>query len=125
MESVGEALRRWRRRRGLTLRALARQINYSHVYLWQVESGSKPALPAFIKACDDRLAANGELVALAEREGDVKRRAFLAAGLTAAAVPILSASDATASVNDQLWKIYAATATKDALLPLVNAQLRL
>lgn len=122
---VGQELRRWRRMRGFSLRTLAQQVNYSHVYLWQVETGAKPALPDLIKACDDRLEANGALVALAQREGDVNRRAFLAAGFTAAATPLLSPGEATACVNDQLWKVYTTTATKDALLPLVNAQLAL
>jgi transcriptional regulator with XRE-family HTH domain/Flp pilus assembly protein TadD len=125
MEPVGRALRRWRRMRGLSLRTLAAQINYSHVYLWQVETGAKPALPDLVKACDHRLEANGELVSLAHREGDVNRRAFLAASLTAAAVPLLNPSEATAFVNDQLWKVYAATSAKEALLPLVNAHLSL
>lgn len=125
MESVGQALRRLRNTRGLSLRALADRINYSHVYLWQVETGSKPPQPELVKACDDHLEANGELVALAQREADVNRRAFLATGLTAAAVPLLSPPEAITSINDQLWKVYGKTVTKDGLLPLVHAQLNL
>jgi transcriptional regulator with XRE-family HTH domain len=62
-ESVGQALRRWRQRRGLSLRQLGRLVNYSHVYIWEIEKGSKPPTPDFIAACDTRLHACGELVA--------------------------------------------------------------
>ena len=125
METVGQALRRWRQSRRLSLRRLASQINYSHGYLWQVEAGEKRALPELVKACDHRLNANGELIELAKREEDVNRRTFLASSLTAAAVPLLSPREAMSCVNDQLWKVFARASTKDALLPLVNAQLNL
>jgi hypothetical protein len=66
-ETVGEALRRWRVQRQLTLRQLGKMVNYSHVYVWEIEKGTKRPPPEFIAACDDRLHAGGQLIAAAAR----------------------------------------------------------
>jgi hypothetical protein len=64
-ETVGEALRRWRTQRGLTLRQLAERIHYSHVYLWEIEKGAKQPPTDLIALCDRHLDAGGQLVAIA------------------------------------------------------------
>jgi hypothetical protein len=56
-----EELRRWR---GLSLRRLVRTVNYSHTYLWEVETGRKPPTLAMAAAVDRALDAGGELAAL-------------------------------------------------------------
>lgn len=66
-ETVGGALRRWRTQRRLTLRQLAKKINYSHVYIWEIEKGVKAPSSEFIAACDSSLQAGGQLIAAAAR----------------------------------------------------------
>jgi transcriptional regulator with XRE-family HTH domain len=64
-ETVGQALRRWREHRHLSLRQLGKLVNYSHVYLWEIEKGTKPTTAEIAAACDDQLHAGGQLIALA------------------------------------------------------------
>lgn len=66
-ETVGQALRRWRRVRGYSLRKLGALTNYSYAYICEIENGSKPPLPEIIAACDRCLGAGGQLIALAAR----------------------------------------------------------
>lgn len=76
-ETVGDALRRWREHRGLSLRQLGKLVSYSHVYIWEIEKGAKPPPPEFVADCDRRLEAGGQLIAIAARqrrvEGDARR----------------------------------------------------
>lgn len=58
-------LRELRNERGLSFRKLGRLVNYSHVYLWQIETGDRPAPPDVIRRLDAELGAGGELVKLA------------------------------------------------------------
>lgn len=74
-ETVGAALKRWRLHRGLTLRGLGDEVNYSHVYLWEIEKGTKKPTPEIIARCDHKLGAGGQLVAIEARS----RRASAAA----------------------------------------------
>ncbi|GAA1656629.1 helix-turn-helix domain-containing protein [Catellatospora bangladeshensis] len=119
MSSAGRELQRWRKRRRLSLRALAEKVNYSYVYLWEIERGGKPALAMVMAACDRALEAGGELARLAEKGGDVKRREFLQSTVAAP----LMLRGALSGLNDQLWKVYVAASDKSSLLPLANAQL--
>lgn len=75
-ETFGAALGRLRRSHEppLSLRALARLVNYSHVYLWQVETGRSRVTADLATRCDAALDAAGELIAIAERE--LARRAW-------------------------------------------------
>lgn len=87
-ETFGQQLRGWRARRGLSLRRLAELVSYDHSYLWELETGRKPASLAAAKACDRALATGGHLQALLEVEADdveeqVKRRQFLGLGTAA------------------------------------------
>jgi transcriptional regulator with XRE-family HTH domain len=66
MSTAGEELRRRRHERGLSVRALAEMTRYNHVYLWEIETGRKPALSDVMHACDRELEAGGELARLAE-----------------------------------------------------------
>lgn len=66
-ETLGEALGRWRLLRGLSFRQLGKLTNYSHVYVWEIETGRKPSQPEFVAACDRALAAGGQLIAIAAR----------------------------------------------------------
>ncbi|MFJ5534845.1 helix-turn-helix domain-containing protein [Streptomyces sp. NPDC093261] len=59
-------LRRLRRQRGLSLADLARQTHYSKGYLSKIETGAKPPTVDVARRCDRILAAEGELLALAE-----------------------------------------------------------
>jgi hypothetical protein len=70
-ETVGEAIRRWRRQRGLSLRQLGNLLNYSHVYVWEIEKGVKPPTQQFVADCDRRLNAGGQLLAIAARHRSV------------------------------------------------------
>lgn len=68
-ETVGQALHRWRKQRSLSLRQLGKLVNYSHVYVWEIENGSKPPTPEFVAACDAQLQAGGQLITLAASLG--------------------------------------------------------
>lgn len=75
-ESFGSALRRLRRARGLSLRALAARVYLSHGYLHQFEHG-RPVSEEHARRLDDALDARGELIALASKErtdGDYPER---------------------------------------------------
>jgi transcriptional regulator with XRE-family HTH domain len=48
-ETVGQALGRWRRLRGLSFRRLGKLTNYSHVYVWEIETGRKPPSPSLLR----------------------------------------------------------------------------
>ncbi|MDT0468545.1 helix-turn-helix domain-containing protein [Streptomyces sp. DSM 41699] len=64
--SFAARLRRLRRQRGLSLADLARQTHYSKGYLSKIETGAKPPTVDVARRCDRILAAEGELLALAE-----------------------------------------------------------
>ncbi|WP_432980964.1 helix-turn-helix domain-containing protein [Dactylosporangium sp. CA-233914] len=57
-------LRELRQQRGLSLRTLARQVNYSHTYLWELEVGRKQPTHAAADALDTALGGDGQLAAL-------------------------------------------------------------
>lgn len=59
-------------------------MNYSHVYVWEIEKGSKPPAPDFVAACDTCLRAGGELVA---------------ATITPSAADVISEADPEAAVE--------------------------
>lgn len=67
-ETVGQALSRMRHHRHLSLRQLGKLVTYSHVYIWEIEKGTKPPAPEFIAACDSVLHAGGHLIALAAQQ---------------------------------------------------------
>lgn len=64
-ETFGQALRRWRKLRGHSLRGLGALMNYSHVYIWEVEQDRKQPLANFTAACDRYLDTGGQLIAIA------------------------------------------------------------
>lgn len=66
-ETFGQALRRWRKLRGHSLRSLGALINYSHVYIWEIEHDRKAPLPEFVTACDRGLGTGGQLITTAAR----------------------------------------------------------
>jgi transcriptional regulator with XRE-family HTH domain len=68
---LGDHLRKFRTDRGLSLRELARSTNYSHSYLWEIETGRRPFTDEVALRCDVVLATNGELVRLAGSGGDM------------------------------------------------------
>lgn len=121
VSEAGRELKRWRKIRKLSLRALAEKVRYSYVYLWEIESGSKPALMAVMEACDRALDTGGKLARLADQGTSVKRREFLQTTMVA---PLLL-HGALSGLNDQLWTVYAAVADKSTILPLAHAQLAL
>jgi transcriptional regulator with XRE-family HTH domain len=57
-------LRELRGRAGLSLRALGRLVNYSHGYLWDLESGAKRPTVQITHALDSALNAGGDLTTL-------------------------------------------------------------
>jgi transcriptional regulator with XRE-family HTH domain len=60
----GAELRRRRLTAGLSLEAMAKQVNYTKGYLSKIETGSKPASVDLARRFDAALAAGGELAAL-------------------------------------------------------------
>jgi transcriptional regulator with XRE-family HTH domain len=61
-------LRAVRQDRGLSLRDLGRLMNYSHTYVWEIETGRKRPSPRFATDLDRALAADGELARLVSAE---------------------------------------------------------
>jgi transcriptional regulator with XRE-family HTH domain len=57
--------RQHREARGMSLRALARALNYDHGYLGKVLRGEKPCPPHLARALDEKLDAGGEIIAAA------------------------------------------------------------
>lgn len=126
-ETVGQALRRMRTSRGLSLRALAAAVTYNHVYIFEIECGRKRPRREIIQACDDHLQAGGQLVAMLDGS-DVKRRQFGQAIGAAGMLAILPAvaepaTDAYAGLNAQLWRVFACSPDKSSVTRLVKVQL--
>ncbi|BCB90655.1 helix-turn-helix domain-containing protein [Phytohabitans suffuscus] len=101
MDTFGEALRRVRRRAGLSLDALEARVNFSKSYLSKVENGRRHGGRELAERCDTALDARGELVAAYEQDAvqhgqpagavafhDVYRRTFLNLGAAAAAAGV-------------------------------------
>lgn len=65
VDTFGEALRQKRSERGLSLRGLSELVGFSHVYIHEVERGSKRASVEFAERCDRVLRAGGRLRARA------------------------------------------------------------
>jgi transcriptional regulator with XRE-family HTH domain len=57
-------LRELRTAAGLSLRALGARCNYSHSYLWELETGAKQPIASTAARLDDALAADGRLATL-------------------------------------------------------------
>lgn len=72
--NFGSELRRRRGEQGLGLNKFSRLIPYSRGHLSKVERGEAAASRRFAEACDDALRANGELLALMERERENEMR---------------------------------------------------
>jgi transcriptional regulator with XRE-family HTH domain len=69
-------LRRLRRARGTSLRRLGRLVNYSHTYLWEIETGRKQPTVPIAAVLDTALGAQGALTGLvAERAAPRPARA--------------------------------------------------
>lgn len=62
-ESFGALLRKYRLDAGISLRQLAKRINYSQGQVSKVENGLKPPSPMFAKLCDRVLGTDGLLAA--------------------------------------------------------------
>jgi transcriptional regulator with XRE-family HTH domain len=97
-ETFGEALRRLRRERKLSLRGLARIAPVDYGYLSKIENGRRPGTLPVARAVDKALHADGELVSLARAEqaqrlrpavpfDPMRRRTLVKWGLTA---PVLT-----------------------------------
>jgi transcriptional regulator with XRE-family HTH domain len=105
-ETFGEALRRLRQERELSLRGLAKLAPIDYGYLSKIENGHRPGTLPVARAVDRALGANGELVAIARAEraqrirsavpfDPMKRRTLMKWGLTAPALAeLLTSSDA-------------------------------
>lgn len=68
MATFGERARNLMRERGISLRRLAKQINYDVGYLSKVLNGLKNPSRPLIERLDTALKADGELIALIDRE---------------------------------------------------------
>ncbi|HEV7899249.1 MAG TPA: helix-turn-helix transcriptional regulator, partial [Planosporangium sp.] len=73
METFGQAVRRMRKQRGLSLRAFARQVKFVYTYVGQIERGEKIGSNAFASHSDRVLEAGGALVRL-YADADQQRR---------------------------------------------------
>ena len=60
--SPGAELRKWRTRRGLTLRTLASEVNCDFGYLGKIENGKARLTRQMARACDQALDAGGALI---------------------------------------------------------------
>ncbi|ETK31913.1 ATP-binding protein [Microbispora sp. ATCC PTA-5024] len=69
----GSELRRLRTARGLSLTALARQVNYTKGYLSKIESGRRPPNAEVARRCDAALNASGHLIGLVKPPGSPSR----------------------------------------------------
>ena len=67
----GEALRQLRQEHGVSLRALARRINYDFGYIGQLERGERAGSAKLAELCDDALAGEGRLQEAFRRSGHV------------------------------------------------------
>jgi transcriptional regulator with XRE-family HTH domain len=116
-ETFGEALRRLRHERELSLRGLAKLAPIDYGYLSKIENGRRPGSLPVARAVDKALGANGELVAIARAEqaqrlrsavpfDPMKRRTLVKWGLTAPALADLF----TASETGRIGKIGVADA---------------
>jgi tetratricopeptide (TPR) repeat protein len=103
-ESFGDALRRMREARGLSLRALSRVALLDVGYLSKIENRRRTATVAVAKAVDSALKAKGELIALARLERSqrarqaipfhpMRRRSLLALGLGVPALASVRTGD--------------------------------
>lgn len=70
---TGAKLRRWRRRREITLDAVAIESGVSITFVWKVEKGESAITPKVIAALE-RLGAPGPLVAAAQASRARKNR---------------------------------------------------
>src|SRR5947199_2167582 len=86
-ETFGQALHRWRSRRRLSLRVLARAVPCSHGHPWDIEQGSRQVTPTVAAKLDAALQAGGALIAIARRSRTVDPRT----GEPAATVGLLAA----------------------------------
>lgn len=99
-ETVGEALRRLRKARGLSLRQLGQAVPVDFGLLSRIENNRQQASDSVIRAVDSALNADGQLVLLKAHEDSrrapapvpsegVKRRTFVAGTIGAAAGNLL------------------------------------
>jgi transcriptional regulator with XRE-family HTH domain len=80
VETFGQALRRLRESRSLSLRALSALVNYDWGYLGQIERGQRQPTAELVRRLDRALDAAGGLVeAFQQRDADPDRRAVLRA----------------------------------------------
>jgi len=100
-ESFGEAVRRLRTERGISLRGLAKLAPLDVGYLSKIENGHRPGTLAAARAIDAALSASGELVTIARAEqarriqaavpfDSMRRRTIVHLGLTA---PVMAGVD--------------------------------
>ncbi|WP_083936818.1 helix-turn-helix domain-containing protein [Longispora albida] len=68
METFGQALRRIRRERSLSLRALALRARFDFSYLGQIERGARWPSPEVAAGCDTALGTGGALAGIYARE---------------------------------------------------------
>lgn len=68
MDGFGEALRRIRRRAGLSLDTRETRVNFSKSYISKVENGHRPGSREFAERCDAVLAAGGDLIDAYEQD---------------------------------------------------------
>lgn len=61
--SLAAELKRWRDRRGLSYRSLARRVACEHSHLWKIEHGKAVLTREMAEACDHALGAGGALIA--------------------------------------------------------------
>jgi transcriptional regulator with XRE-family HTH domain len=111
---LGDQVRTLMTARGLSLRSLARTLNYDAGYLCRVRNGQQTPSASLVLALDRALGAGGELVrvhssalAVADWEGDVgvsiDRRGFVLGSLSVGALPAgVAAVSAGASPTPEL-----------------------
>lgn len=73
-ETFGQALRRLRQARGVSLNQLAAQVHYSKGQLSKIETGVARAGPRFAHLCDVALSTDGKLVAVLAADPAPARR---------------------------------------------------
>ncbi|MFH8345301.1 helix-turn-helix domain-containing protein [Streptomyces sp. NPDC018045] len=109
-EEFGDALRRLRREKEVSLRTLAQLVHYSKGYLSKIENGEKPPTGDVARRCDAALAADGALTRLlsARTPGDRCPYPGLAAYTTEDAPWFFGRERATAALVGRLAERLAA-----------------
>ncbi|MBN1171614.1 MAG: helix-turn-helix domain-containing protein [Micromonosporaceae bacterium] len=118
--TFGGMLRQLREQRGLSLRALANRIHYSHAYVWDIETGRKAPTPDLARRLDDALDTDGALTQLlptpTDHGVDVDRLAYIAKSPRSVDQPTIDALNTVLAGQRRLEDVAGATMVRDTVM---------